>query len=292
MKIEISNLSFSYGENEVLRNVNFKFDSSDFVCVIGPNGGGKSTLMKLILGLLKPDKGSVKIDGEAPQKGRLALGYVPQDVALNPAFPLSVLEVALMGTLDGGAFGFYKKAQKSLAREMLAKVGMEGFASRKINALSGGQRQRVYIARALASGAKTLVLDEPTASIDPRGAAEIFALLKSLNSAGVGVIMVSHDVNMALAFASRVVYVSGELVEHTGLKGRVSGGEIEHLAHCGTHFCAVELAQLLGADGAHLEHVCANCGRDARECESKIFGSNLNPPVSAKTQFKFERSAR
>ena len=233
MKISVRDLRFSYGEGDVLRGVSLDYDSSEFLSIIGPNGGGKSTLLRLILGLLKPSSGEIACEREF-------IGYVPQIVPLNRAFPVSVLEVALMGRVGARVFGFYSKSDRQKAIEALESVSMAEFATRNIAQLSGGQRQRVYIARALCSQAKILLLDEPTSSIDPRGGFEIYSLLKRINAAGTGIVMVSHDVNLALHFADRVAYVNRELVLHE-IKG-ARDDFIAHLAQDHAHFCDVELA--------------------------------------------------
>ena len=242
MNIKISNLSFSYAKLPVLQNINLEFKSDDFLCIIGPNGGGKSTLLKLILGLLDFKNGSIEINGENPKKYSKFIGYVPQNIPLNSAFPMTAISVVLMGRLNSKSFGFYNKNDKILALEALQKVSMSEFANKKISDLSGGQRQRIYIARALASGAKILILDEPTASIDPKGQTEIYSLLRELNESGIGILMVSHDINMAMGFAKKIAYINRELVLHDTYK-LSDPKEIKHLAHKGEHFCDVELAE-------------------------------------------------
>lgn len=240
--ILLQNVSFSYDSDEVLTNVNVSFNISDFVAIIGPNGGGKSTLLKLMLGLIRPSKGDVKIFGKPAGQMSAHIGYVPQNFAPNPAFPLSVLDVVLMGLIEQKKFGFYTLAQRLQALDALEKVGMKERANAKISELSGGQRQRVYIARALVSEAKILMLDEPTASVDTKTQAEIYTLLKQINDGGIGIVLVSHDANIAISFATKVAYVSGSLHLHEILPNRDKQEFIWHLAKHHSHFCDVELA--------------------------------------------------
>ncbi|CZE46445.1 metal ABC transporter ATP-binding protein [Campylobacter geochelonis] len=240
-EISVENLNFGYDENLVLKDINFEYKKSDFLSIIGPNGGGKSTLLKLLLGLLTPHSGSIKVYGKNPTEISSSLGYVPQHIPLNLSFPISVLEVVLMGQIGKKLFGFYDKADKEKAMNALELVGMQEFKNRRISALSGGQRQRIYIARALCSDAKILLLDEPTASIDVRGQAEIYELLKELNFKGTGVIMISHDTNIAINFATKIAYINKTLVMHD-IDNRKKDDFLSHfLKEHNSHFCDVEL---------------------------------------------------
>ncbi|ABK82518.1 ABC transporter ATP-binding protein [Campylobacter fetus] len=241
MTVELKNVTFGYDGSTILKNINLVYHSSDFLSIIGPNGGGKSSLLRLMLGLIAPLKGSVLIDGKSPKELCKFIGYVPQHIPINRAFPMSVLEIVLMGRLDNKIFGFYSKKDKELAMNALKKVSMQDFYKRGIGELSGGERQRVYIARALCSDAKILMLDEPTASIDTEGQAEIYTRLKDINATGIGIVIVSHDINMAISFASKVAYVSRELFLHS-IDGRDKQSFIEHLSRSHDHFCDVEIA--------------------------------------------------
>lgn len=239
--IEISNLSFGYDENLIFKNVNLDYKMGDFLAIFGPNGGGKSTLLKLILGLIKPSMGEVKIFGKEPKINRAKLGFVPQNIAFGRNFPISVLDVVLMGVVEHKIFGFYSKAEKTKAKKMLEIVGLEGFENRRIDELSGGQRQRVYIARALVSNAKILLLDEPTASIDTMGQMQIYTLLKELNKTH-GIILISHDVNLALNYATKAIYVAnGEVFMHEILPAK-RDKFLKHIQSSNHHFCDIELA--------------------------------------------------
>lgn len=240
--IKIENLSFSYDRQIILQNINFSYNIKDFLVIIGPNGGGKTTLLKLMLGLLKPTTGLIKIFDKSPTKITKDIGYVPQTFLVNQNFPMCALDVVLMGIIDKKTFGFYTKEQKKLAMNALSKVKMDKFFDTKIGDLSVGQRQRVYIARALCAKVKILMLDEPTASIDTKGQADIYNLLKHINSEGIGIILISHDLNLALAYASKVAYVSKTLFLHDISPEFSRQDFISHLAHNHDHFCDVEVA--------------------------------------------------
>ena len=240
--IKIRNLNFSYDKQVVLEDINLEYSSDEFLAIIGPNGGGKSTLLKLILGLLKPQSGEIKLFGKEPSEVSKFIGYVPQNFLSNQSFPMMVLEVVLMGLIDKKIFGFYSKDEKALALSALEKVGMSEFANARIGELSGGQRQRVYIARALCANAKVLILDEPTASIDTKGQAEIYEILKGINENGVGVVLVSHDLNIVLNYATKIAYVSKNLHIHKTHENLAKREFIEHLARTHSHFCDVEIA--------------------------------------------------
>lgn len=193
-------VSFSYGNNLVVEDADFDIFKGESVCVVGPNGGGKSTLLKLMLGLLSPDKGQVRLFGQPSKRGRARVGYVPQQIEFDPLFPVSALDVALMGRLHKGSFGFVSKADRAAAQEALEKMGLAEKAKAPFASLSGGQRQAVLIARALVAKAELLLLDEPTAHVDVAAEERLMASLKSLGSE-LTVITVSHD----LAFVSRAV---------------------------------------------------------------------------------------
>lgn len=231
--LHIKNLNFAYNNEIVLKNVNLNYDDKDFLAIIGPNGGGKSTLLRLILGLLKSKSVNLNL-----KKGEV--GYVPQSLNTNEDFPICTLELVLMGLLGAKKFGFYSKADKEKALNALQKVNLAEFADKKISSLSGGQRQKAYIARALLSDCKLLILDEPTASLDSKSAVEIFELLSALHKGGVGVIVVCHDINLSLAYADKIAYLNKELVLHDNDKAK--SALIKHLSTTHQHFCAVEMS--------------------------------------------------
>lgn len=241
--LEIKNLSFGYSFELVLDNVNLMYDFSDFLAIIGPNGGGKSTLLKLILGILKPKSGSIKICDLTPAEYAKFIGYVPQNTNINPNFPLMAQDVVLMGSLNKNKFGFYNKKDRLSAMEALEKVEMQKFAKTRIDELSGGQRQRVFIARSLCANAKLLMMDEPTASIDTNGQLQIFELLSKLNKEGLGTIVISHDTNIVLAYASKIAHINKNLHLHDMTSFENKQNIINSLANTNEHFCQIDLIQ-------------------------------------------------
>ncbi len=233
--IEIKNLSFSYHKQKILEDINLNVEEKDFLAIIGPNGGGKSTLLKLILGINTVKDGSIHTFGELPKKNLSKIGYVPQNTNVNTDFPIKVIEVVLMGHIGTKRpiFG-YAKEETMCAMGALAQVGMEKFANEKIGSLSGGQRQRVMIARALCAHPKILILDEPTSSIDVDGQKQIYELLKELN-AYITIIVVSHDVSVIMKYANTVVHINKKLTYHD-----MTAQHFDAPNQC-KHFCEVEM---------------------------------------------------
>lgn len=208
--IELENVSFAYGEHRVLEDVDLRIDAGEFVAILGPNGGGKTTLLKIILGLLKPDGGRVLVFGQEPRKSYTRIGYVPQHELVSPFFPITVLGVVLMGLGYKHGF-FYGRKEKNQAYAALEKVGMHKLAQRRISSLSGGQKQRVLVARALVSEPELLIFDEPTASIDPQGKVCIYELLADLGE-GITVLVVSHDLIVASSRISKIAVVNRKII--------------------------------------------------------------------------------
>ncbi|HIP51781.1 MAG TPA: ABC transporter ATP-binding protein [Campylobacterales bacterium] len=231
--IEIKNLSFSYDKQKILEDINLSVKEKDFLAIIGPNGGGKSTLLKLMLGINSIKDGSIHTFGEVPKKNLAKIGYVPQNTNVNTDFPITVSEVVLMGHIGTKRplFG-YANEEKMCALGALSQVGMEKYANEKIGSLSGGQRQRVMIARALCAHPQILILDEPTASIDVEGQKQIYELLQELNSY-ITIIVVSHDISVIMQYANTVVHINKTLSFHD-----VSNLKKESKTQ---HFCEVEL---------------------------------------------------
>ena len=240
--VKVSNLSFSYDGQLVLEDVSLEVEKRDFLAIIGPNGGGKSTLLKLMMGILIPSKGEILLFGKPPHENGTIIGYVPQETAHNLDFPITVLDVVLMGLLHKrNRLRRYDDILIKKAMDSLERVKMENFATRRIAELSGGQRQRVLIARALCSEPDILMLDEPTASIDFIGQREIFELLEDLNREKT-IIVVSHDMSMVMGYAKHAVYVHKSAVMHnidSHTRYQIKHQLQDHEGHyCGAEFWA------------------------------------------------------
>lgn len=220
--IEMRNLSFSYGAAPVLEAVSLQVAAGEFLGIVGPNAGGKSTLLKLILGLLDPQSGEIVVLGKRPRAATRRLGYVPQYPGFPRDFPITVEQAVLLGCLGRrsrsgwrGALtpGAVGKAERRATRRALDEVAAADLAGRRIGSLSGGQLQRVLLARALVSEPTVMILDEPTANIDLRLESDIFDLLKQLN-ARMTILVVSHDVGFICGYVTRVACVNRTLVCH------------------------------------------------------------------------------
>ncbi len=212
--IEIKDLWFAYGGIPVLKEVSFTLEQGDFMAILGPNGGGKTTLLKLMLGILEPKRGEIRILGKKPHNARERLGYVPQSTDINLTFPISVFELALMGRLSRSRFGRrYSYEDKEKVASLLKKVGMWEYRFRPVGSLSGGQRQRIFIARALAVEPEILFLDEPTASVDREFEIGLYDLLKELNE-NVTIVVITHDVGVVSRHVKSVACVNHSLIFH------------------------------------------------------------------------------
>ncbi len=205
--VALQEVCFSYQDALVLKNISFDIKEGEFVGVIGPNGGGKTTLLKLIMGFLKPQTGKISIFGESPRTARQQISYVPQSLRFDKQFPISVLELVLGGRLSRLPwYGKFNRADKEAAVAALERVGMEDFQHRSFGNLSGGQAQRALIARALASEPKLLLLDEPTASVDSQAEADIYGILKKLQGE-ITILMVTHNLQAAIELVEKVICV-------------------------------------------------------------------------------------
>ncbi len=214
--LSLRDLRFAYPDGEVvLDDVSLSVHRGDYVAVLGPNGGGKTTLMKCILGMLRPQGGAVQVFGGAPDAARARVGYVPQCVTAREAFPLSVLDAVLLGGVHGAGTVFssgWRRTRETVqkARQALSMVGLEGVDTRRFCDLSGGQRQRVVVARALMGDPELLLLDEPTANIDPQGKFCFYEFLASLPNS-ITTIVVSHDLSITASPFSGIAIVNRTL---------------------------------------------------------------------------------
>jgi len=225
--IKIENVSFAYNGFRVLDRVSLSVYERDFFSLVGPNAGGKTTMLKLILGLLKPTSGSIKVFGLPPVKARSRIGYMPQHANLDPLFPVSVLDVVLMGRMGNGRrFGFFGKSDQEKAEEALRKVELQDIRHRSFSDLSGGQHQRVLIARALVTEPDLLLLDEPTSNVDAAVETELFELLNRLNEK-MTVVLVTHDLGFVSGYVKRVACVNRKVVVHA--THEISGEMINEL---------------------------------------------------------------
>lgn len=221
---QISNVCYSHSGIDILHDINLTINKGDFISIIGPNGGGKTTLLKLILGLLKPTRGNITLKKDRKTGHSASIGYVPQHVNHNLNFPATAIDVVLMGNhKPGRRFRFGSSTdEKKLAQKTLEQLGIGDCGERKIIALSGGQRQRVLIARALVSRPNLLVLDEPTASIDTKGQADFYELLVELNKEQT-ILMVSHDLLVISNYTKSVACLNKRLHYHPSVG---SSGEV------------------------------------------------------------------
>lgn len=205
--ITLEHVFFAYQDFNVLKDVTCSVERGQFVGIIGPNGGGKTTLLKLIMGFLKPASGMIEILGRQNTSMLSSLAYVPQTARFDKQFPISVLEVVLQGRLSHLPwYGVFSAADNQAATAALEKVGMLPFQDRAFGTLSGGQAQRTLIARALASNPSILLLDEPTSSVDTQAQADIYALLNQLKGS-MTILMVTHDLNVAIGYVDKVICV-------------------------------------------------------------------------------------
>ncbi|MCH7504632.1 ABC transporter ATP-binding protein, partial [PVC group bacterium] len=212
--IEVKNLSFAYDANVILENISFSIREKDFLAIIGPNGGGKTTLLKILLGLLSPTQGLVRIFGSAPNRAKRSCGYVGQNPNINLDFPISVQDVVKMGRLGHKMFfGRSSKKDQTVVQKALEAMEVRHLAQKRMGNLSMGQRQRVFIARALATEPRILILDEPTTSIDTEGQTRLYELLKKLNQR-ITIIIVSHDVSVVSHYVTCVACVNRNLFFH------------------------------------------------------------------------------
>lgn len=198
-------LCLGYDGREIVHGLNFEIDAGDYLCIVGENGSGKSTLMRTLLGLQPPMSGKVLTGEGLLQK---EIGYLPQQTAVQKDFPATVREIVISGFQGRcGLRPFYTKEEKRIAAANIDRMGISHLAKRCYRELSGGQQQRVLLARALCATGKVLLLDEPVSGLDPKVTAEMYRLIEKLNSDGITVIMISHDMEAALSYASHILHI-------------------------------------------------------------------------------------
>jgi zinc transport system ATP-binding protein len=224
--IQLEGVGFSYAGPPVLENVSLSVQAGEFLGLVGPNGGGKSTLLKLVLGLLTPDRGRLSVLGKSARRASRAIGYVPQHANFARDFPISVEDTVLLGRLGRNLFGGWRKNDRQVAEQAMREAGVLNLRKRPVGQLSGGQLQRVLIARALACQPQILILDEPTSNIDMRAEGEIFDLLEEFN-ARMTILVVSHDIAFISRYVTRVACLNRTLVCHQ--TERLSGETIQKL---------------------------------------------------------------
>lgn len=247
--ISLQGVDFGYTEEPVLQDVNLQIHEREMIGIVGPNGGGKTTLLRLLLGLLKPQRGQVLVFGQPPAKSSHRLGYVPQHMLYDNRFPVSVLDVVLMGLTGKSSLGPFAKATLRRAEEVLASVNLNEFRNHAFAELSGGQRQRVLIARALASSPDMLLFDEPTANVDTTAGEKLYEILDQLNER-MTILIVSHDIGFVNRHISSVVCVNRQVVVHptSDLAGH-------------------NIIDLYGHDMALIRHD-HRCAREGHQCSS------------------------
>ncbi|NCB52608.1 MAG: ABC transporter ATP-binding protein [Clostridia bacterium] len=236
--VQIRDLSVYYGQEPALTDVCLDIADGEYLGIIGPNGGGKSTLLKTIVGLVRPSAGKVTAYGGQPGKSGAAIGYVPQFAELDRRFPITVAEVVLTGRLRKGLAPFHKysRGDRDTVFSLLERVGIAGLADRQISELSGGGFQKMLIARALAVEPKLLLLDEPTASVDAVSRDNIFTLLAELNK-NMTIVLVTHDLFAVSSHVDKLACLNGRLVYHgepelsDNIVNRLYGCPVDLIAH-------------------------------------------------------------
>ncbi len=207
--LQVEKLSVGYESRAVAENISFSVNEGDYLCIVGENGSGKTTLMKTLLRLVNPISGSIRT-GDGLKKNEI--GYLPQQTDVQKDFPASVREIVLSGCQARGGFHpFYTKAEKALAATNMERMGITQFAKRCYRELSGGQQQRVLLARALCASEKILLLDEPVTGLDPNVTQELYQLIKQLNEEGLAIIMISHDIEAAVEYASHILQIGNHM---------------------------------------------------------------------------------
>lgn len=215
--VEIDDVTFAYGDRPVIENISMEIEAGEFVGLVGPNGSGKTTLLRLMIGLERPDSGSVRLFGEPAGRRETGerVGYVPQDVAsAGGEMPVTVREAVRMGRYPRNGFGRFDDDDRAAIDAALDRVEIADLADRRVGRLSGGQRQRVFIARALASEADLLALDEPTVGVDAESREAFYDLLGELNEEGMTIVLIEHDIGVVTSHATEIACLNRELYFH------------------------------------------------------------------------------
>ena len=220
--IKCEKLSLGYDGKAIVDNLNFEIQNGDYLCVLGENGVGKSTLIKTLLKLIKP------ISGEVVYNENLLpteIGYLSQQQQLLKDFPASVFEIVLSGCQSKvGLRPFYKREEKQTAKEKIEKLGLLDLMTRSFSELSGGQQQRVLLARALMAGQRLMILDEPVTGLDPEASRKMYEIINELNKSNMTIVMISHDIEVALDYATKVLYIGQNIFYGTTLEYKKSRG--------------------------------------------------------------------
>lgn len=241
--IQCKDATVKYGSVTVLDKLTFEVPRRETLCVVGPNGGGKSTLLKLLLGLVRPQSGEVRVLGKTPRQARHRVGYMPQHIQIDPLFPIDVEGIVRMGRLSTSGFGFYTREDNKATQGALEEVGLMDVRKERFMNLSGGMKQRVLIARALVNDPEILLLDEPTAMVDAHVEAKLLGHLKELHKR-MTILLVSHDAAFVSSLVDEVLCVNRtaelhpvQAVEDQALQ-RLYGENVQaviHGQHCCTH---------------------------------------------------------
>ena len=203
--LSCENLTIGYEGKTVISDLSFSVNAGNYLCIVGENGSGKSTLIKTILKLKAPMSGRI-LTGEGLSSKDI--GYLPQQTLIQRDFPASVKEVVLSGCLNRSGFRpLYSREEKQKATDNMEKLGISSLAKKCYRELSGGQQQRVLLARALCATGKILLLDEPTAGLDPKVTADLYSLIGKLNEEGITIITISHDICAAITYASHILHI-------------------------------------------------------------------------------------
>lgn len=226
--VELKDVSLKYNDQSVLDDVKLKIEDKDFMAIIGPNGGGKTTLLKIILGVMKPDYGEVMVYGQEPAHARKIIGYLPQNISFDHDFPINVFNTVLSGRYHG-LFKGYNEEDNIAVMKALKDMNIFDLSNRQLGKLSGGQLQRVFIARAIVKEPKLLLMDEPMASIDPEMQNSFYNLLNKLKDK-MTIVLVSHDVGMVSTNVDKIACLSRKLYYHGPVEDSADG--LEEIYKC------------------------------------------------------------